>query len=87
MWLLVGYFVHMVVDLLNVLLETHLEHLVGLVQAQTLDAFKINLSSLQQVNQPARGCHHHIHLLLQLINMLIYLNPTIKRQHIKLLNR
>ena len=36
-------------------LEAHVQHSVGLVQAEILAALKAGLASLQEVNQPSRG--------------------------------
>ena len=53
--------VHRLEDRVDLLRETHVEHLVGLVEHEELDVGKIELSALDHVDDPCRGAHHHVH--------------------------
>ena len=52
---MVGDFVDVVVDFFNVLLETHLEHLIGLIEADAFDALEVNFFPFEEVNESTRG--------------------------------
>lgn len=84
MGFLEGHAINVMVDLLNILLESHLQHLISLIQTETLNPFQVNLPSAQQVNEPAWCGHNDINPISQLINMFIEINPTIKRDYLKL---
>ena len=50
-------------------LETHVEHAVGLVQYQELDALQRDAAALDQVHQPAGGGHQQVASALKLAKL------------------
>mmetsp|Transcript_8105 Transcript_8105/g.27828 ORF Transcript_8105/g.27828 Transcript_8105/m.27828 type:complete len:387 (-) Transcript_8105:213-1373(-) len=54
------------VDLLHVLLEPDVQHLVGLVQHSKGDVPQVKHPPLQHVDDPARGAHNDVHPLIEL---------------------
>jgi hypothetical protein len=71
-------------DALDVLLETLLEHLVGLVQHGHLQAPQLYHPPLQQVQQsPGRG-HNHVGAISHFLNLLVDISPSIHVHHVEL---
>lgn len=57
---LVGNFVDIVVDSFDVLLESHLKHLVGLIETDALDALEVDFFPFEEINKSARGGNNDI---------------------------
>ena len=51
-------------DLPDLGLETHVQHPVGLVQAEVGGPPQIHLPSLEEVNEPAGSCNANLHAIL-----------------------
>jgi hypothetical protein len=75
--LLVGNFVDMMINFLNILLESHFEHLISLIQTKTFDAFEVDFSSFKEVNESSWSGDNDINLILELIDMLVEFDATI----------
>ena len=67
-------------DGLDVLLETHRQHLVGLVKHQRLHFAQTHCSTVHKVNQSAWCSHNHMHTALQCTNLTTYRRTTIYGQ-------
>ena len=56
-------------DKVQIFLESHVQHLVGLIQHDSKHGLDIQCLPVQQVNQTSRGCHNHVYSLLQLFHL------------------
>ena len=60
-----------------VYLETHVQHAIGLIQAQEAAELEADLVSLQEVDQTARGGDEQVATTLQLPHLLPDISTTI----------
>ena len=63
--------------LLNIFLEAHLEHLVSLIENQTLQTAEIDIASLNVIKNPASGADKYIDTIPEILNLLLNINATI----------
>ena len=68
-------------DALDVGNETHVEHAVGLVDHQDLDAVQQQLAALEMVEQPARRGDHHIGAAIELAVLIVIGHPADQQRH------
>ena len=68
-------------DALDVGDEPHVEHAVGLVDHQDLDAVEQELAALEMVEQPAGRGDHHIGATIELAVLLVIGHPADQKRH------
>ncbi len=71
-------------DLLDVLLEALLEHLVCLIKASYLQVGKLNGASLKQVYQPSRCRHDYIATIANLPNLFMDVASSVDCHNLKI---
>ncbi|MNM80106.1 hypothetical protein D3C81_920560 [compost metagenome] len=69
-------------DRLDVFHEAELEHLVGLVEDQTLNGGQQLLVATQAIAQATRGRHHHLGALAQSLELRPHGRAAVDRQHL-----
>lgn len=84
MRLFVSDFVDEIVYFFNVLLESHLEHFIGLVETETFKALKIDFLPLKEVNESAWSCNYDIDFGSEHADLLVNFNPTIQGEDLVL---
>lgn len=67
--------------LFYIILEAHVEHLIGLVQHQALHITEVEHSPVYQVVDSAWGTNHHITAFAQVIAVLPDFCPAVESQH------
>ncbi len=70
-------------DLLDVLGEAHLEHLVGLVEHQEAQLGQVERALLEVVHDPARGADHDVHAAAQGGQLDAVPLAAVDRQHVQ----
>ena len=70
-------FAHRVQDPLDVLLETEFEHLISLIQHNSLDAGEINIASLNMIKNTARRANKDFDSILEVTNLRIDWHTTV----------
>ena len=70
-------------DGIDALGETHVEHLVGLVQHHVLHGAKFGHLALHEVNQAARRGHDDLYTFLQRTNLRLDARTAIHGQHVQ----
>ena len=63
----------------HVLGETHVEHLVGLVEHHVAHGSEFRHAAVHQVDESSRRCHYDVHTLLQLAYLRLDACPSIHR--------
>jgi len=57
-------------DEFDIILETHVQHFISLIQHHIFDLFEIDRFAFDQVNQAAWCCHHDLHASFQFPDLL-----------------
>jgi len=68
-------------DALDVGNEAHVEHTIGLVDHQNLDAVQKQLAALEMVEQPAGGRDHHIGAAIELAVLIVIGHAADQKRH------
>lgn len=71
-------------DLLDVLLEALLQHLICLVKASYLQVGQLDGAPLQQVNQPPRCRHDDVAPVSDLTHLLVDVTTPVHRHHLEI---
>ena len=73
-------------DCVNALRETHVEHLVGLVEDHVLDVLEAGHTAVHQVDEAARRGHNHLHAAAQGAYLALDARTAIDGQHVEAIN-
>jgi hypothetical protein len=71
----------LVEDRLQVLLEPHVEHLVGLVEHEHLERVEPERLPPDVVERAPRRRHHHVHAALEGADLLLHARPAVDGEH------
>ncbi len=64
---------------INILLETHIEHLICLIQDHPLDRLKLDRFSVDQIEQSTRSSHYNLCPLFQLADLIGDIGSSVDR--------
>lgn len=72
----------MMINFFNILLESHFKHFISFIQTKTLNALKVDFSSLKKVDQSSWSCHNNIDFISEFIDLLVNSHSSINRENI-----
>ncbi len=72
---------HMGQNLVDVVEEAHVEHLVCLVEHHCVHMAEAHLAALDQVKKPARSGHHHLHPFAECADLALDARPAVDGEH------
>ena len=70
-------------DPLDIVYESHTEHLIGLIEHQCLQPGEVQRATSHMVHDTARGADHYMYAALQLSQLAAHVRAAVNRQHVK----